>query len=172
MMKDNQGVTLIELIVVILIMGVLAGGAAIGVRSLDAGNVQSTVERVSALLDYVRIENMSKDKTYYLVIEKVDESYFAKVQYLDGVVRKDVLTEPLKLKDGTVTYYCEEGSSELPYTVGEGAAPGVKLEISYNKGSGDFNFGSSGKIKRVVIRAASRNYTIYLVAATGKHYYE
>lgn len=172
MIKNNQGVTLVELIVVILIMGILAGTAMIGMKSIDAGNAQSTVNRVSALLDYVQVENMSKDKTYYLVIEKSGSSYIAKVQYDQSGTRKDVLTEKLKLKDGAVTYYTNAGAAETAYTVDDIAVPSVTLEISYNKGSGDFHIGSSGEIKRIVISAAGRTHTIYLVTATGKHYIE
>jgi prepilin-type N-terminal cleavage/methylation domain-containing protein len=172
--RDNQGFTLIELIIVMIIVGILAGGAAIGFHSLDSGNAGSSVKRINALLDYVRVLNMSRDKEYYLVIEEVSGTYVAKVQDQAGTTS---LTEKLKLKNGSITYYCDEGIDPADiYTVDSDVTPAVTLKIGFVKDSGSLRsnmFGSEEKyIKRVVVSAADRTYTIYLVKATGKHYIE
>lgn len=177
-MGDNRGVTLVELIVVVLIMGILSGSAVIGYRSLDSGNAKATVTRISALLDFVQVENMSMDKKYNLVIEKQGTSFVAKVQYEEVVSgrieRKDLLKETLKLKEGKITYYAQVLEDE--YVVDNTTTPPVTLEISYLKTSGAFRSkdldgdGVDDDIKRIEITSSGRKFTIYLVTATGKHY--
>lgn len=177
MVRDNQGVTFIELIVVLIIIGILAGGAFIGIRSIDSGNAQSSVKRIDALLNYVRVQNMSRDKEYYLVLEEADREYIAKVQYradLDAN-RTDVLNEKLELKNGNITYYSAPDSSSLEtaYRIASDTVPAVAMEISFNKETGALQAGDDGNyIRRIVISAAGRTYTINLVKATGKHYIE
>lgn len=168
-MKNNQGVTLIELIIVMLIMSVLAGAAIFGIRSLDSGNVRSTVKRIDTLIDYVRVENMSKFDTYYLEIEKKGGPFTAKVLKKDQSGNmSEVLSEELKLTGGTITYVCSNGTSETEYAINE--VPPVILTISNYKSCGGFQPVMGGEIRRIVISAAGHTYTIGLVSETGKHY--
>ena len=173
-MGNDRGVTLVELILVILIMGILAGSGVIGYRSLDSGSAKATVTRISALLDYVQLENMSKDKTYYLVIEKQGNSFVAKVQYEVEDIRIDLLKEKLKLKEGKITYYIK--GSDIEYNVDDTSTPVVTLEISYLKASGAFRKadmngdGVEEDISHIDIASSGRSFTIHLVTATGKHY--
>jgi prepilin-type N-terminal cleavage/methylation domain-containing protein len=175
-MGDDRGVTLVELIVVVLIMGILSGSAVIGYRSLDSGNAKATVTRISALLDFVQVENMSMDKNYYLVIEKQGTSFVAKVQYEVSGVRTDLLKETLKLKEGQITYYSEASPIEHSYIIEDTTPSPVTLEVSYLKASGAFRQkdidrdGVDEDIKRIEITSSGRKFTIYLVTATGKHY--
>jgi prepilin-type N-terminal cleavage/methylation domain-containing protein len=175
-MGDDRGVTLVELIVVILIMGVLSGSAVIGYRSLDSGNAKATVTRISALLDYVQVENMSMDKNYYLVIEKQGTSFVAKVQSEVSGVRTDLLKETLRLKEGQITYYSQDSLIENRYIVDDTTTPARTLEVSYQKASGalrseDMNGdGLAEDLKRIELTSSGRQFTIYLVTATGKHY--
>ena len=163
MRKDNRGVTLVELIVVMLIISILAGGTVIAVGSLDSGNTKSTVERIGALLDYVRVLNMSKDRTYYLVVKKEGEVFTAFVQYDDGG-RQNLLTETLKLKNGEIKYSTDMGEE----TVGADVS---SLELSFSK-EGSIPAGSGGEIKSILISGGGHSRIIHLVAATGKHYIE
>ncbi len=161
--KDNQGVTLVELIIVMLIISILAVGTVIGIRSLDSGKTKSTTERIGALLDYVRVLNMSKDKTYYLVIKKEEQAFTAYIQYDEGG-RQNLLTEALKLKNGEIKYTSHIGEAVVGADTGS-------LEISFSK-EGSIPVGSGGEINSIQISGGGRSRTIHLVAATGKHYIE
>lgn len=166
-MKNNQGVTLVELIVVILIIGVLSVGGMYGIKSIDSGNVQAAVERVSALLDYVRGENMSKATVYYLVLEEDSGAYYANVETESEGVRERILQEKLKLKNGIITYQNSVGNV---YTIDSDASPSVKLELSYDKESGSINQFGGSDIENIVFSSSGRIYTLHLVSITGKHY--
>ncbi len=186
MKNDNQGVTLIEIIIILFIISVLAGGATIGIQNLDAGNALSSVKRINALLDYVRVQNMSKDKSYYLLLEEESGAFYAEVVYDVGTVgiTKSILKEKLKLKKGNITYICNPGTNPVAdksFTVDADVSPSNSLKLSFLKESGALEkiqepgapAGSElTYIRRILVSAAGRTNTIYLVAATGKHYIE
>jgi hypothetical protein len=172
--------------VVLVIIGIIAGGATIGIKNLDSGNATASVKRINALIDYVRVQNMSKDKSYYLVLKEESGAFYAEVQYDVGSVgiRKIVLKERLKLKNGSITYVCNPGgdpAADKSFTVYSNAISSVSLELSFIKESGALtkilepgaSIGSElTYVKRIMVSAAGRSYTINLVAATGKHYIE
>lgn len=171
MKKDNRGVTLIELLVVMIIMGILAGGAMYGIRSLNTGSAQSTTKRIESMLDYVRMEHMSKGSNYVLILREEDKEYYLLVQSDQGAGRKTVLEEKLDLRGGEISFFysnpgeVEETSVLLRST--------DELEICYSKESGAFLKNSKDQIiKAIRVEASSRSYTIRLVQETGKHYLE
>jgi prepilin-type N-terminal cleavage/methylation domain-containing protein len=180
--KDNQGVTLIELIVVMLMIGILSGGAFLGLRLLDSGNTGNAAKRIGASLDYTRILNMSKDKAYYMTIEQNADSFIARIYYeekdsVTGIITEhDVKVENLKLKNGSIKYTTSTGAGEREYQV----EASVKLMLSYNKATGAIMTYDSmthdllltEDVKSVTINAGGHTDTILLVTATGKHYME
>lgn len=171
-MKDNQGFTLIELIVVILIIGVLAGGSIFGVSVLGFGSAKSSVERISAMLDYVQVENMTKSSTYYLVIEKGGSDY-----YLSVVRGTDTIsTEKLKLTRGEITFQVKDDPtqylvSDVPV---EGRDRRDKLEVFFTKDTGGVGENTliTEKVLQIGVSTSRSDYSIRLVEATGKHYIE
>ncbi len=166
-MKDNRGVTLVELLVVMLIIGILSGGAMFGVKCLNTSSAKNTSEHISAMLNAVRIENMSKDKTYYLVIEESNGNYYYSVEAGDVINREIISKKKLELRDGEITYRNSGDTTEYLVT------STVKMEVCFRKDTGGILANSEGKIiSSIGVSASNRAYSIGLVETTGKHYIE
>ncbi len=172
-MKNNQGVTLIELIVVMAIAGILAGGSIVGVRMLGVGSAKRNVNRINSMLDYVQLENMTKSKTHYLVIREDDGSYIMEVRAGAQETSPIISKEELKLVRGEITYY--DKIEEKTYLVSSNPVPGreisPKLEICFQKDTGGIAMNTHNEIiTRIGVTSGGSSYSIYLVEATGKHY--
>lgn len=167
-MKDNHGFTLIELIVVMIIVGILAGGSLLGANMLGLGSAKSTVNRINAMLDYVQVENMTKNKPYYLVVYEMGGDYFMQVEAGTQVIS----TEKLKLVRGEISYQ-RSGEIDTNYPVSSTAVPPTKLEVAFEKetgGVGENRATPTEVITQINVTSAGSSYTIHLVTATGKHY--
>lgn len=172
-MKNNQGITLIELIIVIAITGILAGGSIFGVRMLGIGSAKRNVNRINSMLDYVQLENMTKSKTHYLIIQEIDGSYIMKVRAGSQADSPIISEEELKLVRGEITY--QKKGDMKTYLVNSNSVPGrdvsPALEVCFQKDTGGIALNTSNEIiTRIEVTSAGSSYTIYLVEATGKHY--
>jgi prepilin-type N-terminal cleavage/methylation domain-containing protein len=164
--KDNHGVTLMELIVVMLIMAILAVGTVTGYNLFNVGSAKHAAEKINTKLGYVQIENMTKSEIYSLVIEKDEAEGDYKLSILYGSSQLET-TEFLKLKEGQITYQYDNLET---HTVGTGD----KLVISFRKDTGGIKADSlSGlTVTRIGITSSGKTYDIRLVPATGKHFIE
>lgn len=166
-MKDNRGISLIELIVVMLIMGILAVGSFSAYNLLARGHAKSATERVMALLNYVQAQNLAKSHTYTLVIKAdANGNYIANVVSTNaGGISKTELTEHLKLKGGSISFENNHGSLIDVAT--------QDLMISFRKDTGGIKEYSAGNtVTRIIISSSSSSLYIRLVTATGKNYLE
>ena len=177
-LKDNRGLTLIELIVVMAILGVLMGGTTVGYNLLNSSSSKNIAERITALMSYVKVENMSKSNAYSLQITKDSGSgkYLASILSTDSDhITKVIKLETLDLKEGEITF--ENNLEATQYLISSVPVTGReiadKLMISYRRDTGALQEYSAGlTVTRIGITTSGRTSYIRLVAITGKHYME
>lgn len=155
--KLNQaGMSLVELIVVILIMGILSVGSAIGISYVTKMNSTSAAEKLQSMLERTRLTTLSSENDVKMVLGKDSDGFYCKL--IDGT------SEVEKVKLGgdalTITANPEYGTGT---PIGSSSC-----EFRYNKANGSFQ---AGTYVSVVI-TGSETKTVRLVTATGRTYIE
>lgn len=172
-MKNNRGITLIELIVVIAIISILSLGTALSVGLLGYGNAKSATGRIVTGLDSVRLENMTKKEQYYLVVYQKDKDYYLSIQTVKDSGRIITKEEKLDLKKGKISFKDTDG---IHYHISSDVAEGnVKdeLVVTFAKDTGGLmgnSLGDGEVIKTIYVECNRMEYIIHLVEATGKYY--
>lgn len=161
-MKNNRGFSFVEIIVVIAILAVISTGVIFAINNVGRAKSTECAKKIDAELKSVRLDNMSKDSSYYLVIYKDGGAgdYYMKVS-----------TDPTG--DLAADKGNKIGSSDISisYTTASSTVDinGVnKLVISYDKGTGKFKF-PGDDISSVSISGSGKQYKITFSKETGKH---
>lgn len=150
--KLNQaGMSLVELVVVILIIGILSATAGVGISFFNRMNATSAAEKLASALERSRLLTISADRSVELVLEKEDTEYFAVV--------KEAGVETDRVKIGNTALVIKVNDIEVTDT--------LDFTFSYNKSNGSF----SSAYNKVVIEG-NQTKTVYLVNATGRCYIE
>ena len=75
----QNGITLVEIIIVIAIIGILASTSVMMIGHLHYANTQKVVRTLDASLDALQVRTMSKAGSSYLYIYKLDNGYYTRV---------------------------------------------------------------------------------------------
>ncbi len=151
--KLNQaGMSLVELIVVILIMGILSVGSAIGISYVTKMNSASAAEKIQSMLERTRLTTLSSESDVKMLLGKDSEGFYCKL--MDGTNE----VEKVKL-----------GGDALTITAGGATVDSSSDKVfRYNKSNGAFQAGSYDSI----VITGSETKTVRLVTATGRTYIE
>lgn len=160
--KDNRGVSLIEMIVIILIIGILSTATVISVGYVHRMNSLSCASNINMVLEQTRLKTMSKESgTISLVIYLKDKNYYMALATTNGSER--VLSEETLI-----------GSEGLNIEFKEADGRTVTLnnlnyeyEIKFVKGTGAFDT----SLKEIVING-QKKVSVILVKETGRSYVE
>lgn len=154
--RNNAGMSLIEVIVVVLIIGILSAGTVVGfsfIRSMDAS---SAAEEVYSLLERTRLNTIAAETgaNIRLELKREGNRYYGIIWQGDTELDKEELggnglTIKVTAAGGTVTTIADSGSCEFSFKKSNGAFQSTyqKIEIT-----------------------GTTTAVIYLVTATGRSY--
>lgn len=145
---NNKGFSLVELIVVILIMGIVAGGITVSVSVIYNANIKNASERFVQMCEKARAETIgSQDDSVRLSVYKKEGNYYADVIRKNGNGRDEV-TASEKLGNSQFNIYYisrteeqeslgnESGAEKIYITSAEDDGSDSKLVIYFNRSSG------------------------------------
>lgn len=155
--KLNQaGMSLVELVVVILIIGILSAGSGIGIAFFNRMNATSAAEKLASTLERTRLLTISAaENTIKLVLDKEGTEYYA------IVLENDTETDRVKI-----------GNTALDITVNHGVSSFELTDTStftffYDKSNGAFD-----SMYTSIVIEGNQTKTVYLVNDTGRCYIE
>lgn len=160
-MKQNEGFSLVELIVVIAILAVLGAGAVMGVGMLGGWQMKECVSLLDGGLNETRTEALSKQTAYLTISCDENGSYYM-----------EVTGRPIEKLAGdkiTITYTTDAGEGETAITTEQ------PLSLSYDRSSGAFLPMKDTDVycTAICVRIGEEKCTsIKLVKSTGKHIIE
>ncbi|MDF2588239.1 MAG: hypothetical protein K0S41_2080 [Anaerocolumna sp.] len=171
-MKDNNGITLVELIIVIALICIIGTGAYLTMNSLQGVNVSKTSSLIYNEIINTRIETMSKvDKTYlYIYKNTSDRNYYLYSSSSNSLnkLQLDALTKSTKIGNrGIVISY--KKNTDLPSDLETILDNTNYILIYFNRSTGAFESDYS----TITVRNTAYNEkTIRMIKETGKIYYD
>lgn len=166
--KNHKGMSLVEIIIVIAVVGILASVSVAMIGHIRYANTKKAVEVVDKQLDRQRVEAMSKEDIPYVYIYQLGDGYY--IQQLNEKIltfdNTKFTSDGTKISGKNVEIFMESTSG----TKVEGTA---FVRIAYRK-SGVFDTTDESGEKRTnvekIVVKGSDTYTISLVEETGKHF--
>jgi prepilin-type N-terminal cleavage/methylation domain-containing protein len=173
--KDKRGFSLVELIIVMGIMAVFAGGIAGAIGYINQGKTKKAAATLNSKLTAIQQSNMTlKGATYLYLYKDGSEVYMvtSKTNYTDRDSLKTYVAS-----NGGQTKLC---SSKVDVSGSDGSSTGTlsddnMIRISYSKGTGAYTYcdmGSDSVFYNTIKLEGTETFTVKLVKNTGKHFVE
>ena len=153
--KLNQaGMSLVELVVVILIIGILSATAGVGISFYNRMNATGAAEKLASALERARLLTISANRPVELVLDKEDNNYYAIV--------KEAGVETDRVRIGTTVLDIKVNDSLVLNDTSS-------FTFAYDKSNGAFD---SACLYYNIVIEGNQTKTVYLVNATGRCYIE
>lgn len=172
-MKNNRGITLVEIIIVITILSILTVMTFGGLHYIKYGNAKRCAYELNAALDKIRIEDMSKAEKAYLYIYLYRDSYYMKESTSEASAA--LLDDSgVLLGNKQLGIYYQTSADPLAEQEAGDFASGSFMKISFEKSTGELSSNGTAYYKNIRIRdrGGTIRYTIRLIQASGKHFVE
>ena len=154
--KERDGFSLVEMIIIIAIVGILTGGIAISYNLVRSADVKGMAYDIDSSLTNLKSKNMGSNKQLFMHLYKQSGNYFI-----------DYTKEESYTPSGEGESVGESGIS-LKYD-GKELTDGEVNTIGIQKKDGAFSVGPE---EIEVYDDNLNDYMVYLVKDTGKHYVE
>lgn len=163
--RNEAGVTLIEIIIVLAIIGILASASVLLIGHLHYADTERVINNIDTTMNELQIKNISKAEQSYLYIYHLSDGYYMRIlsDDLSGFDSSKLNGDGTKLSNNTIEIYgTDAGGSRVAI---KGTANYIK--VSYTK-SGSFD-SSKTNVKEIAIEGTPQQ-TLTLVFDTGKHF--
>lgn len=162
-MRNNNGFTLVELIVVVVIIGVLATVAGLTISTVNASSARKAAAQINAYISTVRTDCMARAGDPYAVLYVEDG--VVKGTYYEYKGESNERSETTIVTDRRVTVTCDKGSgaASLP-TLADGG-----MQLKFSRSTGKLAQPISSGTLTISITGGGRTFTITVIAATGNH---
>jgi prepilin-type N-terminal cleavage/methylation domain-containing protein len=173
---DNRGFSLVELVIVIAILAIVAGGVGISISTISNKKVTKCASEIASSIERTRVLTLGKaqnDVECIISYDSSDSSYYAVItQGGSEVQRQKVGESPIDVKvyfDGSST-----GVSLGSITGQSPASTSTGLHIMFNRSSGAFlektnnAGGEKNYCSKIVVTGGSKSIEITTVGKTGK----
>lgn len=178
-MKNNKGMTLIEIIIVLAVISILSVTALSGINYIKYGNTKKCAYKIDAALDQVRMQVMSKADKEYLYIYQYKNYYYMKESTRNTPTSTLLDDSGTKLGNKQIELYYRTTSmsSAAPDKAIGSYANDTYIRLSFKKSSGSFitmTEGGTDYYNEIKIKDGNGilKYTVTLIQTTGKHYVE
>lgn len=180
MNKNNDGYSLVELIIVIAIMALLTGTAFFSISMIFGAGAKACANDLKEALAENKVIAMGKNEARLEVRREEDGIYVIQWMYVkaDDDTWKWIAKQedaaggeiPEKIGNSRVSVaYVPEGSDEKPLKTGE------SLWLCYDRSNGSFSSAeAAGRVgecilcEEIYVRGGSRSYKLTLTELTGK----
>lgn len=157
---NNRGYSLIELVIVLAIIAVLMGTVFYSIILVFSANAKSCANNIQRSIGDCKVTTMGKADAY-MELYRNDNGIYTRMHVTesDGTVTDE---EPEKVGTNKVDVGYVQGGTETPLM------PGDSIEIRFDRSNGGFKAGAGGLYDEIYVRGGSKNYSITMIALTGK----
>jgi prepilin-type N-terminal cleavage/methylation domain-containing protein len=159
---NNKGFTLLELIVAVAILAVAGGMTANIIQNRNYSDVTRSANQISATLDRVRTDTISKSDRTFIYLYGLNGSCF--IQTSKGAFNPSRGGKRIGNSRVRVTYRIGGSVTDIPLEDGD------HIEITYKRGTGAFYRADGNFYSQIRFTNNLNSTAINLVEGTGRHY--
>lgn len=164
-MRKNKGLSLVEILVTIVIIGLLITVTAFKITTTKYANAESCTNRIEQKLSQLRLSVMSSKSQQYLIIYQASDKnyYMAICTDKDAICTAD---DGEKIGNSRIRIKGSTGTEDILISYSDHK----RIVISFNKSTGSFISIGGNLFNVVEVTSEDVVFRIYMVKETGKHY--